>query len=136
MKIERLDHVNIHTGRLDETIRFYESVMGLKAGAAPGLDPERTAWMFDPDGRALIHLGMAGSILGEERRDGPGADEAPGSGAVHHIAFNCSGYDAMIARLERLCVAHRTNHVTEIGLRQIFIHDPNGVMLELNFFAA
>ncbi len=136
MKIDRLDHVNIHTDRLDETVRFYEDVMGLTKGLAPGLDLEMTAWMFDGD-RALIHLGMAGSILGEAKKDSPaGAPPAPppGSGAVHHVAFNCRDYDAMIDRLERLGVPKQTNYVEAVDLKQIFIHDPNGVMLELNFF--
>lgn len=137
MKIERLDHVNIHTDRLEETVRFYEDVMGLRKGLAPGLDPEMTAWMFDDQGRALVHLGMAGSILGEAATEaGDGPDEPPGSGAVHHIAFNCRDYDSMIARLDRLGVARRANDVPEVDLKQIFIHDPNGVMLELNFFGA
>jgi catechol 2,3-dioxygenase-like lactoylglutathione lyase family enzyme len=136
MKIERLDHVNIHTDRLEETIRFYEEVMGLTKGPAPGLDPEMTAWMFDGD-RALIHLGKAGSILGEAKKeDGAPAGAPSGSGAVHHVAFNCRDYDSMIARLERLGVEHITNTVPPVDLKQIFIHDPNGVMLELNFFGA
>ena len=135
MKIERLDHVNIHTDRLEETVRFYEEVMGLTKGPAPGLDPEMTAWMFDGD-RALIHLGKAGSILGEATTDGAPSDTPPGSGAVHHVAFNCRNYDSMIARLERLGVRRRTNYVPDVDLKQIFIHDPNGVMLELNFFGA
>lgn len=135
MKIERLDHVNIHTDRLEDTIRFYEEVMGLTRGLAPGLDPEMTAWMFDGD-RALIHLGKAGSILGEAKTGGAPSDTPPGSGAVHHVAFNCSDYDSMIARLQRLGVAHITNTVPAVDLKQIFIHDPNGVMLELNFFNA
>jgi hypothetical protein len=57
----------------------------------------------------------------------------PGSGAVHHIALDCGGHDDMVARLERLGVQHRRNAVPAIGLRQIFVHDPNGVMVELNF---
>jgi catechol 2,3-dioxygenase-like lactoylglutathione lyase family enzyme len=136
MRIERLDHVNIHTDRLDETVRFYEEVMGLKKGLAPGLDPDMTAWMFDETGRALIHLGKAGSILGEAKTDSAAPHEPPGSGAVHHVAFNCQDYDSMIARLERLKVRHVTNTVPPVDLKQIFIHDPNGVMLELNFFTS
>ena len=40
----------------------------------------------------------------------------------------------MTARLDaRGCEYHCTT-VTAIGLRQIFTQDPNGVLLELNFF--
>ena len=31
-------------------------------------------------------------------------------------------------------LAHQDNLVAAIGLRQIFTMDPNGVLLELNFF--
>jgi hypothetical protein len=29
---------------------------------------------------------------------------------------------------------HRINRVPAAGLRQLFVHDPDGVLLELNFF--
>jgi hypothetical protein len=31
---------------------------------------------------------------------------------------------------------HRLNEVSAVSLRQIFVLDPNGVLLELNFFGA
>ena len=36
-------------------------------------------------------------------------------------------------RLETLEVEHRLNHVLAIDLKQIFVRDPNGVLLELNY---
>lgn len=39
----------------------------------------------------------------------------------------------MIARLDRLGQEHRENHVQAIDLKQIFVRDPNGVLLELNY---
>jgi hypothetical protein len=52
------------------------------------------------------------------------------------VALRCSGYDEIRARLTRRGVEHRLNEVTAIGLRQIFVLDPNDVLLELNFFGA
>ncbi len=40
----------------------------------------------------------------------------------------------MIARLESLRLDHRPNLIAAIGLRQSFVVDPDGVLLELNYF--
>ncbi len=73
---------------------------------------------------------MPGTLLGESEHE-----VRAGGGAVHHIAFDCAGYEDFVAKLERLGVAYDENHVEEIDLRQVFIHEPNGVMVECNFRA-
>ncbi|WP_374146734.1 hypothetical protein [Sphingomonas sp. 28-63-12] len=40
----------------------------------------------------------------------------------------------MIAALATMAIDCRLNRVDAIGLRQVFTADPNGVLLELNFF--
>jgi len=129
MSSARLDHVNIQTVKLTETVRFYADVLDLRAGdPPPPLDPRLVQWMFGSDGDAIFHLTSPGSMAGLEQNR-IGTD----TGAVHHVALDCSDHDAMIARLDRLGVPHRDNHVVAIDLRQIFVHDPNGVLLELNY---
>ena len=54
--------------------------------------------------------------------------------ALHHVALRCSGYEEVRARLARGGIAHQLNEVAAAGLRQIFVLDPNEVLLELNFF--
>jgi catechol 2,3-dioxygenase-like lactoylglutathione lyase family enzyme len=126
----RLDHVNIQTTKLAETVAFYADVIGLEARDPPALDPGLVQWMHDEAGSAIFHISTVGSLLGE------GAAELGGdTGAVHHVALECSGHDAMVAKLDRLGLAYRLNHVKTIDLKQIFVHDPNGVLLELNYFA-
>ena len=39
----------------------------------------------------------------------------------------------MIDTLKRHGLAYRQNHVTVIDLKQIFVEDPNGVLIELNY---
>ena len=124
----RLDHVNIQTVKLAETVRFYSDVIDLRAGdPPPPLDPAYVQWMFGSGGEAIFHLTSPGSM------DGLGANFGDDTGAVHHVALDCAGHDAMVAKLERLGLEYRLNHVTAIDLKQIFIHDPNGVLLELNY---
>jgi len=50
------------------------------------------------------------------------------------VALRCSGYAEVLARLERRGIGHQLNDVAAVGLRQIFVLDPNQVLLELNFF--
>lgn len=124
MSVNGLDHVNVRTRDMAETVAFYRDVLGFVAGAPPnGLDPARITWMYDGDGRALFHL---------TRADG---DVADSTGAVDHVALDCSGHAAMVAHLEALGVAYRLNEVASIDLKQIFVTDPGGVRLELNFRA-
>jgi len=50
------------------------------------------------------------------------------------VALRCSSYEEVLARLKRRGLEHRLNEVTAVALRQIFVLDPNAVLLELNFF--
>jgi len=126
MAIRTLDHVNIHTPRVAETLRFYGDLLGMRAAPPPGSDDmARGAWIYDPEGRPVVH------VVSSELVEGSVAGE--GSGRVHHVAFECSDYDAMRADLEARDAVEQLNEVAEIGLRQIFVRDPNGILLELNF---
>jgi catechol 2,3-dioxygenase-like lactoylglutathione lyase family enzyme len=130
MLVKGIDHVNILTEDLARTAAFYADVLGLRAGDPPAnLDPAQIQWMFQDDGHPVFHLSRPGSLLGEDVQAVP----AGHTGAVHHVALECTDYDAMIGRLTALGVEHSTNHVPAIGLGQIFVRDPNGVLLELNF---
>jgi hypothetical protein len=56
-----------------------------------------------------------------------------GSGAVDHIAFFAKGLEAKLALLEKLGLSYRQRTVPEIKLHQIFLDDPNGIVIELNY---
>lgn len=130
MKVNALDHINIITADLEGTAAFYGELFGLNRRNAPSpLTPETAQWMFDDAGRAIIHINSLDCPRTYEREVTTGP-----TGSIHHIALNCSGYDEMVARLDTRGLAHQDNLVQSIGLRQIFTMDPNGVLLELNFF--
>jgi catechol 2,3-dioxygenase-like lactoylglutathione lyase family enzyme len=120
-----LDHFNIRTRRLDETVRFYRDVLGLTLGPRPNFNFPG-AWMYS-DGRAVVHLVDIAST------DEP---QKPDSGAVHHVAFASRGFAAMERHLTAVGVPFQTVQVPGGELWQIFVTDPNGVMLELNYTAA
>jgi catechol 2,3-dioxygenase-like lactoylglutathione lyase family enzyme len=81
--------------------------------------------MKNDDGAAIFHLSTAGSI--------GSTSHGEGTGPVHHVALDCVDSQAMIARLDAKGIAYRDNYVVAIKLRQIFVEDPDGVLLELNF---
>ena len=132
MRVDSLDHVNIITADLEGTARFYAELFGLEPrDAPPPLTHENARWIYDQAGRAILHLNSPECPRHYDRDVRPGP-----TGALHHVALKCSGYQELRARLTRRGLEHRINEVTAIGLKQIFVLDPNQVLLELNFFGA
>lgn len=130
MKVNALDHVNIITDDLDGTARFYAELFGLeRRDGPPPLAPEMVQWMHDDAGRPIFHLNSTDCPRAYDRAVAPGE-----TGSIHHVALNCSGFDEMIARLDARGMERQVNEIASIGLRQVFTLDPNGVLLELNFF--
>ena len=139
----KLDHCNIRTFDLDATIAFYTDVVDLKDGGFPGA---RTmgAWLYDASDRPILHIIAIDpkdpeAALGRVRdRLGKLAGNLElsslnGGGAIDHIAFECDDYDAMRAKLAARSLPFTSNDVPSINLRQLFVNDPNGITLELNF---
>ena len=120
-----LDHFNVRTRKFHETVRFYEDVLGLRSGPRPNFS-EPGAWMYADD-RPVVHL--VDLTPSQE-------PQKPDSGVVHHVAFVSRGFDAMKTHLVAKGVEFRAVAVPGNRLWQIFVRDPNGVMVELNYDAA
>jgi len=139
----KLDHCNIRTFDLDATIAFYTDVVELKDGDFPGTRA-MGAWLYDASDRPILHLiaidpNDPEAALGRVR-DRLGAlggdldvESMNGTGVIDHIAFECDDYDKMKSKLEARGLAYTSSDVPSIRLRQLFVNDPNGVTLELNF---
>ena len=125
MSVGVLDHFNIRTRKLDETVRFYRDILGLEKGARPNF-AFPGAWMYS-EGKAVVHL------VDISKTDEP---QKPDSGVVHHVAFASQGFSVMKQRLEAKGMAFDSRQVPGGDLWQIFVDDPNGVMIELNYEAA
>lgn len=118
MALDGLDHVTLLAGDLARSIAFYEGVLGLVSGQRPPFGFPG-AWLYVGD-RPVVHLvgGRAGGT---------------GTGAVDHIAFRAVGLSATKSRLAGLGVPFDERTVPGQGLVQLFVHDPDGVRIELNF---
>ena len=129
MKVNGLNHVNIVAADLDETVRFYETVLGMKAQPIPNVSSGFSGrWICDQNDQPIIHLQGY-----NPERHGPRADPLPPTGTIDHVALACAGFAEMLRRCEELGVPHRVNDRQFAGLRQVFVTDPNNVKLELNF---
>jgi len=56
-----------------------------------------------------------------------------GTGTFDHIAFVATGLSDMLARLRQKNIAYRERAVPGLGLHQVFLDDPSGVVIELNY---
>jgi catechol 2,3-dioxygenase-like lactoylglutathione lyase family enzyme len=117
-----LDHYNLRTRKFPETVQFYTNVLGLENGPRPNFSFPG-AWLYS-EGRAVVHL-VDITPSSESQK--------PDSGVVHHIAFVSRGFNAMKQGLAAKGVKFDTREVPGGDLWQIFITDPNGVMIELNY---
>ena len=118
--LQNLSHLLVLARDLDATRDFYVDVLGLTVGPRP---PFRFpgCWLYLGD-RAVVHLA--------DKSSDPGPAD---TGPIDHIAFEATGLAEMVARLEALAIPVRHRKVPDLGLHQIFIHDPNGVRIELTY---
>jgi len=129
MQVNALDHVNIVTADVPASAEFYQALLGFTPDPRMPWNPERGAWLCDREGRPIVHLNNVALDRPMDRAFVDGSE----TGAIHHVALNCTGYDEMIERLDRRGASYETGSVARVGLRQIFTRDPNNVLLELNF---
>ena len=93
--ITGLFHIAIKTRSLEDSLAFYNGVMGLKEVARPDFGYPG-AWLACPglSGGAIIHLYAGGPALGAD-----GVLHA-GSAAIDHVSLACSGFHAFRARFD------------------------------------
>jgi catechol 2,3-dioxygenase-like lactoylglutathione lyase family enzyme len=132
MPVTQLEHYLVVSDALDETRDFYHQVLGLRVGDRPPLG-FAGYWLYLGD-IPCLHLADRASYASYKARVGtPVPQQTADTGAVDHIAFNATGFEEMIALLEQHGLTYRRNDLDDIGLKQLFIQDPNHVTLELNF---
>jgi catechol 2,3-dioxygenase-like lactoylglutathione lyase family enzyme len=127
MPLEALEHYTINCADLDATRDFYRDVLGLEQGFRPKLG-FAGYWLYAGD-VPVVHLLGADGALPENR----GTEQGGKTGSLDHIAFRGKDADATIAKLKSHGLAFRENQIREIKLHQVFVRDPNGIMVEMNF---
>lgn len=149
MEIKRIDHYSIRTLDVEASRRFYTEIIGLKVGPRPPFDFPGV-WLYKGEPPADLdnpenNYGMV-HVMGVDT-DNPqplvdymgGADPdtlKDSTGALDHIALAVTGRAGMLERCRRSNVSFFERTVPSLGLHQVFIKDPNGVTIELNFPAS
>ena len=126
MALLDLHHVAIKSSDLEVTERFYTKILGMKKVkrpkfAFPGLWFEMGNTMFH------IYGGTAA------KTHGGGFRYSQKNSPVDHIALRAKGFDKMKAVCKKNRCKWRQNDVPDFKLWQLFVLDPSGVVIELNF---
>jgi hypothetical protein len=91
-------------------------------------------WLY-LGGQDVIHLTKGGKSVSKNRIAyvGQQSDAVQGTGVIDHIAFRATGLLEMLAHFEQGGIEFKERQVNNQGLYQLFLFDPNGIKIELNF---
>ena len=124
MPVDGLGHFNLRAPRalLDKLRRFYIEAIGLEEGPRP---PFRSHgyWLY-AQGRDILHLTEAGT---DEVRVTHTAT------TFDHVALACTDPGAIEAQLRRHGIDYTIGDVPLTSQKQLFLRDPAGNGIELNF---
>ena len=124
MPLTDLHHVALRTRDLTASEQFYIEVLGMEKVDRPDFDFPG-AWL--QMGETMFHLMAGYAALG------PDGKISRGSGAVDHLAIQAQGFDEMREKFEVSGVEYKENDIRDFGIWQLFVNDPDGVIIELNF---
>ena len=133
MPLSHIEHVLIQTADMAATRDWYVRVLGFRVGPSPDFKFP-VCWLYLGD-QDVIHVTEGGAQISDNRRRYVGQESSAtqGSGVIDHVAFRCSGLEQMLEHLTSLGVPFKRRQVNDQGLYQLFLFDPNGVKVELNF---
>ena len=138
MAIQTLAHYSVRTTQLEASRHFYVDVLGFREGFRPPFDFPGL-WLYKGDDEAeygVVHIigidpdapqGLV-EYLGDKSEE-----SLHGSAAIDHLAFLATDLPDMRRRLQQAGLAFRERTVPSIGLHQVFVEDPSGVTIELNY---
>jgi catechol 2,3-dioxygenase-like lactoylglutathione lyase family enzyme len=116
-----MNHFTILCDDVEATVAFYGDLLGLTAGPRPPLTFPG-AWLY-AGGQPILHI-VGGRPRAELR-----------AGVIDHMAFSATGLTATLAKLDARGIAHDCRRQVGAGTWQVFLHDPNGARVELDFDA-
>ncbi len=130
MNITHIEHIGIAVKNLNESIKYYENVLGLKCYAVEEVADQKVKTAFFMLGQTKIEL------LESTAADGPIAKfiEKKGEG-IHHLAFACNNLSNTLKEVEEkgIQLIDKTPRKGAEGLNIAFLHpkSTSGVLTEL-----
>ena len=120
MPVTAFQHVNTRSRDVERTKAFY-LLLGLRAGDRPPF-ASRGYWLY-LGGQPVVHL--------VQRPDGDAHHD--GSGNVDHVAFQATDLEGTRRALSEAGLPFREAVVPRDNTVQMFVTDPDGITVELNF---
>lgn len=136
MPLAFMEHFLIQSADIEKTRDWWVNVLGMRVGPSPDFKFP-VYWLYIGD-RDVLHLTQGGANVTDNRMKylGQQSTATEGSGVIDHVGFRATGLEETIARLNSLGIAFKERQVNDQGLYQLFLFDPNGVKVELNFDAS
>jgi len=133
MPLTHLEHFLIQTVDLEATRDWYVNVLGFHEGPHPDFKFP-VVWLYLGD-RDVVHLTQGGKNVSANRKAylGQQSEATHGSGVLDHVAFRCTGLREMMEHLQQKKVEFSRRMVSDQDLFQLFLFDPNGIKVELNY---
>jgi catechol 2,3-dioxygenase-like lactoylglutathione lyase family enzyme len=137
MPLSHIEHYLVAADDMESTRDWYCQVLGMQEGWHPQFGFP-VYWLY-LDGKDVVHIAQNAARAGDSQRvylGRPSQDSGVGTGALDHIAFRATGLDEMKRHLRGQGVAFDERRANGQALYQLFLYDPNGIKVELNFDAA
>ena len=137
MPLSHIEHFLVAADDIDATRDWYARVLGMQSGPHPDFGFP-VHWMY-VNGVDIVHIGPSAKKAGEIQKKYLGRtsqDAGAGTGALDHIAFRATGLKPMLEHLRAEGIGFTQRRANGQALFQLFILDPNGIKIELNYEAA
>ncbi|MGE5337000.1 MAG: VOC family protein [Gemmatimonadota bacterium] len=132
MPLTELNHYFVRSKDLERSRAFYCDVLGFTVMPRPNF-PFPGYWL-GVAGKVQVHMGQDGIAEETTYYAGTSARSArDNSGVVDHIAFQGTEPESFAHRLRQAGLQFRVRYLREIQILQIFVADPDGLTIELNF---
>ncbi|HAQ41857.1 MAG TPA: methylmalonyl-CoA epimerase [Clostridiales bacterium] len=93
--VQKIDHIGIAVKNLEESLKFYENVLGLKAAGTEVVEEQKVKVAFLPTGDSEVEL------LEPTSEDSPIAKFIAKNGeGVQHMAYRVENIEAAIAEMK------------------------------------
>src|SRR5262245_22568083 len=133
MPVTELNHYLLRANDLERTKEFYVNVLGFEVMPRPDF-PFPGYWL-GINGKIQVHMAQAGVPNAELYYLGSPKNAARNnSGVIDHVAFLATDPEKFVKHFKTLGIKCRPRSLPESELFQIFVQDPDGLTIELNFF--
>ncbi|XP_068640803.1 glyoxylase I 4-like [Aristolochia californica] len=120
-----LNHVSFLCRSVQDSVKFYQDVLGFSLIKRPSSFDFEGAWLFSYGiGIHLLESNSMADLQANPRMINP---------KDNHISFQCSDMELVKRKLQGMGLEYVTAVVEEGGIQvdQLFFHDPDGYMIEI-----